>query len=313
MKHLVAIAPLIAAVLIVACVGPKTVEKNGGLIIEVRFADRDAAVNTKKLAAEVIFDRMDAAFVRNPVVELTADGGGLHIELPRQEDTMLFKELATKPGRFEIVECYDPRDILPVLYEIDSRMTAMPKYAGTEYPLFQRYIHHATEPYFNGVAGYVPTAEMAGFEAVMDSAWVKALFPRGARPALIKPKDDMSALVVLKYPADGRAPVRSEMVEQASVSKNEWQEGSYVVNFRFAEPFHETWARLTRENIGRCLAIVVDGMVYSAPQVNDEIVGGRCQITSDFTLEEAGAIAAILNGSELPTPLEIVSAEIINK
>lgn len=289
-------------------------EKDGGLVLEVRFDEPTVDSGVKLRTAELLSDRMNAMFVRNPVVELSADGGGIHIELPEQEDVDLFAEFAVKPGRFEIVECCPRGDILPVFYEINDKMAAMPEYADTDNPLFSRYLFLNSDA-FSGDTGLVPSDVADEFEMLMNSDWVAALFPRGAKPALMSsflPENEMYTLFVLKYPENGRAPITGEMIESASVTKDKWGgQEIFNVNFRFADQFHAVWARLTYNNIGLNLALVMDGTVYSAPRVNDEIVGGRCQISAGFTMQEAGFIAAILNAGELPAPLSVAHTKVV--
>jgi SecD/SecF fusion protein len=291
------------------------VEKDGGISLVAQFSDSTATLDAKNRTVEVLTTRLTAAGVRNPALRLSPDESVIFVELPEQDSVELFEKLITKPGRFEIVECYTRDEILSVFYEIDSRMAAQPEYAGTEHPLFSRYFFPNNDSFLNTV-GYVPVGELTEFEAIMDSEWVEALFPYGAKPAVMKPliaksEEEMYDLIVLKYPADGLAPIQSYMIEAAKAGQD--YNFYSVVNFRFAKPFHETWARMTRENIGRTLPMVMDGEVYSAPQVNDEIVGGASQITGYFTLEEADLIASILNGSELPTPVKIVSVAVVSK
>lgn len=71
------------------------------------------------------------------------------------------------------------------------------------------------------------------------------------------------------------------------------------------------WKRITGENVGNCIAIVLDDQVYSAPRVNGEIAGGRSSITSDFTLEEAKDLANILKSGKLPAPAVIVQEAVV--
>lgn len=71
------------------------------------------------------------------------------------------------------------------------------------------------------------------------------------------------------------------------------------------------WKRITGENTGRCIAIVLDNLVYSAPVVNGEIAGGRSSITGDFTLEEAKDLANILKSGKLPAPAVIVQEAVV--
>ena len=71
------------------------------------------------------------------------------------------------------------------------------------------------------------------------------------------------------------------------------------------------WKRITGENVGNCIAIVLDDQVYSAPRVNGEIPGGRSSITGDFTLEEAKDLANILKSGKLPAPAVIVQEAVV--
>lgn len=299
----------------VSCGRQRSLGEDGGTHIAVVFADMAATDDAKNRAAEVVRRRMAAAGVPDPVARVALEGTAIYIELPLQtgNDGML-GELACTPGRFEIVECCERNEVMEIFFEIDRRMSSMPEYAGTETPLFSRYLYCDVDPYFSGPeVGMVPAERAGELETILASDWAKRFFPRGAKPAIVRSshKDGMCPLVVLIYPADGQAPITGAMIEQASTEKNRWSEGDYVVNFRFSKPFHRTWARLTLENIGHSLALVMDGRVYSAPRVQDEIVGGACQISGNFTADEALTLAAILHGGELPTPLTLAQTAIV--
>lgn len=73
----------------------------------------------------------------------------------------------------------------------------------------------------------------------------------------------------------------------------------------------KTWAKMTRENIGKCIAIVLDGYVYSYPRVNGEISGGRSEITGDFTVDEAKDLANVLKSGKMPAPAKIVQEDVV--
>jgi SecD/SecF fusion protein len=74
-----------------------------------------------------------------------------------------------------------------------------------------------------------------------------------------------------------------------------------------------TWARITRENINRCIAIVLNGYVRSYPRVMSEISGGSTEITGDFTVEEANDLGKILKSGGLPFQIKIVEEQIIKE
>ena len=73
----------------------------------------------------------------------------------------------------------------------------------------------------------------------------------------------------------------------------------------------KAWARLTKENIGKSVAIILDDMVYSAPRVNDEITGGRSSITGDFTPEEAKDLANVLKSGKMAASVQIVQEDVV--
>ena len=73
----------------------------------------------------------------------------------------------------------------------------------------------------------------------------------------------------------------------------------------------KTWARLTKANIGKSIAIVLDGFVYSYPTVQTEIRGGQSSITGNFTPEEAKDLATILNSGKMPAPARIIEDNVV--
>ncbi len=113
----------------------------------------------------------------------------------------------------------------------------------------------------------------------------------------------------LKANTDGEALLSGEVVENAFPDYDP-QKGygvTMIMNIKGAQE----WARITRENIGKQIAIVLDRAVYSAPVVQTEITGGNSSITGNFTLEEAQDLATILKSGKLPIPTEVVERGIV--
>jgi len=81
--------------------------------------------------------------------------------------------------------------------------------------------------------------------------------------------------------------------------------GGAEVNMRFTSPGTKKFAEVTEKNVGRMLAIVLDGKVMSAPSIREPILSGQAQITGDFTLDEARLIISVLNSGALPVPLSV--------
>ena len=146
---------------------------------------------------------------------------------------------------------------------------------------------------------------------------VKALFPRDLKflwsqnPYKYDPTKTLYELHAIKITTrDGRPPLDGGVITSARTSSG--VTGSEVkVDMSMNAEGAKTWARMTRENIDRCLVVVLDGYVRSYPRVQNEITGGNTEITGDFTIEEADDLANILKSGKLPAPAHIISDTIV--
>ncbi len=108
---------------------------------------------------------------------------------------------------------------------------------------------------------------------------------------------------------NGRAPLEGDVVVSA---KDEYDQfGKPAVSMSMNTDGSRRWAQLTKQNIGKNIAIVLDGYVYSAPNVNTEITGGNSQITGHFTPEQAKDLANVLKSGKMPAPARIVQEDIV--
>jgi len=108
---------------------------------------------------------------------------------------------------------------------------------------------------------------------------------------------------------NGRAPLEGDVVVSA---KDEYDQfGKPAVSMSMNTDGSRRWAQLTKQNIGKSIAIVLDGYVYSAPNVNTEITGGNSQITGHFTPEQAKDLANVLKSGKMPAPERIVQEDIV--
>jgi SecD/SecF fusion protein len=146
---------------------------------------------------------------------------------------------------------------------------------------------------------------------------VKALFPRDVRflwsqnPHKYDPSGTLFELHAIRITTrDGRPPLSGDVITSARPTSG--VTGSEVkVDFNMNAEGAKTWARMTRENINRSIAVVLDGYVRSYPTVINEISGGSTEITGDFTIEEADDLANILKSGKLPAPAKIVSDTVV--
>ena len=118
-------------------------------------------------------------------------------------------------------------------------------------------------------------------------------------------------LIALKVSSrDGKAPLDGDVITDA---RSEFGQGSAQaqVSMSMNAEGSKVWARLTKENIGRSIAIVLDNYVYSYPTVQGEISGGRSQISGNFTVNEAKDLANVLKSGKMPAPARIVAEEMV--
>lgn len=109
----------------------------------------------------------------------------------------------------------------------------------------------------------------------------------------------------------GRAALSGDIITDARKDYDQRQGGVPLISMSMNSEAAQKWANITRANKGKCVAVVMDNMVYSAPRVNSEITGGQSQITGNFTDTEADALAAILSAGKLPAPAHIVEESIV--
>ena len=127
----------------------------------------------------------------------------------------------------------------------------------------------------------------------------------------LNPKENVYQLIAIKQTSsNGRAPLEGDVITNArhDVSQNS---SSYEVSMTMNSEGTRKWAQLTKANLGKSIAIVLDGFVYSYPTVNSEITGGNSQITGNFTPEEAQDLANVLKSGKLPAPATIVEDTVV--
>lgn len=167
-------------------------------------------------------------------------------------------------------------------------------------------------PSQSATVGYAKIQDTARVNAMIDR--VRNIFPRNLRFAwMVKPREENSnvlELLALKVSTrDGEAPLSGEVITDASQDYD--PNGNVQISMNMNSEGARVWKRLTGDNVGRQVAIVLDGYVYSAPNVNDEIPSGRSSILGNFTIKEAQDLANILEAGKLPAPANIVQEEVV--
>jgi SecD/SecF fusion protein len=109
----------------------------------------------------------------------------------------------------------------------------------------------------------------------------------------------------------GKAALSGDIITEARKDYNQQSGGVPLISMSMNTEAAQKWKTITGANKGKCVAVVMDNMVYSAPRVNSEISGGQSQITGNFTDAEADALAAILSAGKLPAPAHIVEESVV--
>ena len=160
--------------------------------------------------------------------------------------------------------------------------------------------------------GYAAIKDTARINAMM--AKVKGMFPRNCQFAwTFKPeKEAPEVLELMALKSTNRENTAALFGDVVIDARQDFdQNGRVEVSMGMNNVGAKVWKNLTRDNVGKQVAIVLDGYVYSAPNVNDEIPNGRSSISGTYTVEEAQDLANVLKAGKLPAPARIVQEEIV--
>lgn len=168
------------------------------------------------------------------------------------------------------------------------------------------------------VVGYALAQDTAKVNHVLAMKQIADIFPADARFRwTVKPVDPTAKQLVfqliaikLENPRNEKAPLEGGVITDARSDFGEYSAAATVSMTMNSEGAKE-WARLTKNNVGREVAIVLDNYVYSFPTVNQEITGGNSQITGNFTVEEAKDLANVLKSGKMPAPARIVQEDVV--
>lgn len=165
--------------------------------------------------------------------------------------------------------------------------------------------------------GYANVRDTAAVNAIINSAAAKRILPANLKLLWsAKPADGLTVKNVYELHAikvtstNGRAPLEGDVI---TVAKDQFDHlsGAPEVSMSMNTDGARRWAALTKANVGKAIAIVLDGSVYSAPRVNGEIAGGQSSITGNFTIEDTKDLANTLKSGRMPAPARIVQEEVV--
>ena len=166
------------------------------------------------------------------------------------------------------------------------------------------------------LVGYASVRDTAAINKMIYGSLAKQILPSdlkllwSAKPEDGLNKKNVYGLYALKITtSDGRAPLEGDVVTTAKDDFD--QHGRPQVSMTMNSEGAREWAALTKANVGKAIAIVLDGVVYSAPRVNGEISGGQSSISGNFTIEDTKDLANTLKSGRMPAPAKIVQEEVV--
>jgi SecD/SecF fusion protein len=237
---------------------------------------------------------------------------------PEASDSLATEAAPPVPDDPEVAAITSEADSLLAQSESETNVSQSRE---KEHPLFAKLYPSVDESgrWIPGpVVGFAMKSNIAAVTEYLNLPQVKAVLPRNlAFKWAVKARDaneqffELYAIKVTKR--DGTPALSGDVVTNAVADFSQQQFGAaeQQVSMTMNAEGAKAWARLTKENIGNCVAIVLDEMVYSAPRVNDEITGGRSQITGNFTPEEAKDLANVLKSGKMAASVTIAQEDIV--
>ena len=318
-------------------IGP---ESTNAEVIEVIRAEAESAISN---SFNVLRNRIDRFGVTQPNIQKLGNSGRILVELPGVKEPERVRKLLQGTASLEFWATYDAAEVEPFLVEANAVLaeilaveeeTPAAEQAAEADVLAQELQQNEAEsdaammkanPLFsvlqpsgargNACIGYAHYADTAKINKYFSMPQVKGIFPPEFKPMwTVKASkwagENIFELVAIKATSrDGKAPLDGGVVTDARVQYG--NNGSPEVSMSMNAEGANTWARMTKDNIGRQIAIVLDGMVYSYPTVQSEIAGGSSQITGDFTVEESEDLANVLKSGKLPAPATIIQEQVV--
>lgn len=166
------------------------------------------------------------------------------------------------------------------------------------------------------VVGYASVRDTAAINKLIYSHLAQQVLPSDLRLRWsAKPADGLQQKNVFELHAlkvttsDGRAPLEGDVITDAKDQFDQY--GRPEVSMSMNSDGARQWAAITKANLGKAVAIVLDGLVYTSPRINSEITGGQSSISGSFTIEDTKDLANTLKSGRMPAPARIVQEEVV--
>jgi len=287
-------------------------------VLEVLQEQMDQVINK---TINILKTRIDHYGIRHQNIQRVDNSENILIELPEVENIESIKKLIETTAKLEFWETYENPEVYQYLNEANKKIREArekivedtAQQMAKEYPLFNilKPMANSNGQLINtpvvGVAHFNDTAKVNQY---LQMKKIRSIVPRDLEFHWgVKPYDDNEEFYPLyaikKTGREGKAPLTGEVVKDVNAQFGRNQARAEVLMSMNADGA-KIWARLTKNNVQKFIAIVLDGYVYSAPRVNQEITGGQSSISGDFTVKEAKELANVLKSGKLPAPVRII-------
>ena len=295
----------------------------------------------------VLRNRIDRFGVTQPSIQKLGNSGRILVELPGVKEPERVRKLLQGTASLEFWTTFENAEITPYLAEANQLLAGIlaeenapaaeaapaaekdivaEELGSTEKEDANMEAYKAANPLYavlspvqqnsGACIGYATSADTAKVNRYLAMPQVAALFPAEFRPMWgVKPvgnSENIYELVAIKASSrDGQAPLDGSVITNANVTYSQQTNGEPKVSMSMNAEGANVWAHLTKDNIGKQIAIVLDGTVYSYPVVNSEISGGNSEISGHFTVEEATDLVNVLKSGKLPAPATIVQEQVV--
>ena len=313
---------------------------------EVKISDNDDAVKTKlqtiakgaiNQTYKILVKRIDKFGVAQPNINLDENKGIISVELAGIKDPERVRKYLQSSANLQFWEVYRIDELAPALQLADANLQAYLNgiNAGDTARLkdtllakqnqnpFFRIINPIDvqkdangKQYFAPAIGNVALQDTGAFYSYINNDVVKSALPAnvkflfGIEEKSVQGQQRFFPLYAVKtIPGTERAPIEGDAVSNATQQFD--QVGKPSISMQMNPTGTKAWARLTTKNVGRPIAIALDDIVYSAPNVNGAIEGGNSEISGSFTVEQAKDLSQILTAGKLDAPAKIVAEQVV--
>ena len=260
---------------------------------------------------QVLSKRIDRFGVTQPNIQKVSGGNGrILVELPGVKEPERVRKLLQGTASLEFWPTFTSSEVYNQILAAEQIIAANSNDSTVVAPIREVLSLENTGYARIGIAHYADTAKINSYFAMPE---VKAVLNKGLIPMWsakpIAGSENHFELVAIKDEGNG-APLDGDAVAEARAQFAQ-DGGDAEVSMSMNREGAKVWARLTGDNINRQVAIVLDGLVYSYPTVNDRIEGGNSSITGNFTPEEAQDLANVLECGKLPAPAKIIQESVV--